>query len=433
MKLNRSIQPDLKLIDQLHLPEVEKSKLDNGIPLYTINAGNEEVVKLEFVFNAGKWQQQNKLAAYMTSRLMKQGTSKMTSREISDAFDFYGASVKCENTADELRFEITTLSKFIDPVFKLSSEILTEPTFPQNEMEIIATNQKQRLMVNKKKVEYLARIKCMSSLYGEDHSYGSEPMEEDYDSFQLKDAKSHFENFVHGGNCLMIASGKLPHEMNECLQKYFGMKEWVKQTKSIENDHTIQPEEGNHFIGADDASQSAIRIGKILFDKRHPDYNSLRVLNIILGGYFGSRLMANIREDKGYTYGIYSSLQSFQHSGYMMIGTEVGTDVTETAREEIYKEIQLLIDEPVKQEELQCVKNYLSGSMLSAFDGVFNVSAALSNLLPFGLDFNFVHHQFETVKNITADELQALAKKYYQLDSFTEVIAGNVNQEVKKS
>ncbi len=431
--MNRKTQPDLKLIDQLYLPAVEKSKLDNGIPLYSINAGNEDVVKLEFIFNAGKWQQQKKLAAYMTSRLMKQGTAKMTSREISDELDFYGASVKCENNADEIRFEITTLSKFVGPVFKLSSEILTEPSFPQHEMEIIVKNQKQRLMVNKKKVEYLARVKCMSSLFGQNHSYGSEPMEEDYDSFQLKDAISHYENFVHGGNCLVIASGKLPDGFHQSLQKYFGMKDWVKQPMNIENNKTIEANEGNHLINMDDASQSAIRIGKILFDKRHADYNGLRVLNVILGGYFGSRLMANVREDKGYTYGIYSSLQSFQHSGYMMIGTEVGTDVTEAAREEIYKEIQLLIDEPVKQEELQCVKNYLSGSMLSAFDGVFNVSAALSNLLPYGLDFDFVHLQFETVKNITADELQSLAIKYYQAESFTEVIAGAVNQEVKKS
>jgi predicted Zn-dependent peptidase len=179
-----------------------------------------------------------------------------------------------------------------------------------------------------------------------------------------------------------------------------------------------------HFIEKPDAIQSAVRVGRLLFNKKDPDYFKFQVLNTVLGGYFGSRLMANIREDKGYTYGIGSGLASLVNGGYFFISTEVGVDVTNNTLSEIYKEIKLLREQPVNNEELETVRNYVLGQFLRSVDGPYSLADKFKAIWEFGLGYDYFENYFKAVKTITPKEIQELANKYLQEEDLIELVVG---------
>jgi predicted Zn-dependent peptidase len=179
----------------------------------------------------------------------------------------------------------------------------------------------------------------------------------------------------------------------------------------------------HHFRFSNDPNgvQGAIRIGRHFPNRNHPDYTPMRVLNALFGGYFGSRLMTNIREDKGYTYGIYSSLTPEKEGGSMVVTTETGTAVVEDAIKEVYKEMELLRQEPVDDEELLLVKNYLLGSILGDLDGPFSILQRWRTLILNGFDEAYFNENIRIYKTVTPAELHALAQKYYNKEDFFEL------------
>jgi predicted Zn-dependent peptidase len=172
------------------------------------------------------------------------------------------------------------------------------------------------------------------------------------------------------------------------------------------------------------AVQTAFRIGSSTINKRHPDYPGLKILNTILGGYFGSRLMKNIREEKGFTYGIHSSVNSLDQAGFKMISTEVGKQYARQAADEIYREILRLQKEPVGPGELEVVRNYMLGEMIRMFDGPFAIAESFKSVWEFGMDFGYFINLMNSVKTISADEIMRLAAVYYKIEDLYEVSAG---------
>ncbi|MBS1503743.1 MAG: insulinase family protein, partial [Bacteroidetes bacterium] len=165
-------------------------------------------------------------------------------------------------------------------------------------------------------------------------------------------------------------------------------------------------------------------MGLPMITRVHPDFPALQVLNTVLGGYFGSRLMANIREDKGYTYGIGSGLSSLKQGGAMFIASEVGADVCRDAVSEIEKEISILKTELIPDDELALVRNYMMGSLLGSLENVFSHADKFKNIYFSGLNYDYYDRYTEVVKTVTAGELLQLANKYLDLDKFYRVIVG---------
>jgi predicted Zn-dependent peptidase len=172
------------------------------------------------------------------------------------------------------------------------------------------------------------------------------------------------------------------------------------------------------------ALQTAIKIGAASINKRHPDYPALKVLNVILGGYFGSRLMKNIREEKGLTYGISSNVFSFNLSGYKFISTEVSKKNTQNTIDEIFKEIVNLQTKPVEKEELSIAKNYMLGEMVRMFDGPFAIAESFRSAWEFGLDNSYYYRLADKIKSIGPDEITSIAATYYKLDELYVITAG---------
>ncbi|MCY7291959.1 MAG: insulinase family protein, partial [Ferruginibacter sp.] len=168
--------------------------------------------------------------------------------------------------------------------------------------------------------------------------------------------------------------------------------------------------------------QGAIRIARPFLNRHHPDFMKVSVLNTVFGGFFGSRLMSNIREDKGYTYGIHSYVQNHIHNSAWMISTEAGKDVCEATIEEIYKEMKLLREDLVDEEELMLVRNYLIGTILGDLDGPFQIMGRWKNLILNNLDGDYFYRSIETIKTISAEDLRDLAKKYLNPEDFYELV-----------
>jgi zinc protease len=225
-------------------------------------------------------------------------------------------------------------------------------------------------------------------------------------------------------NCSIVISGLVKEETLQLLNQLFG-DGWNndKPTPKKEIEFTTTKQRV-HLIEKADAVQSAIRIGRVLFNRTHPDYFGMQVLNAVLGGYFGSRLMNNIREDKGYTYGIGSAVASLQQGGYFFIATEVGVDVCASAIQEIYFELKKLREELIPIEELDLVKNYLLGTFVRSVDGAFAMSEKFNSILEYGLGYDYFDAYLHTIRTISPERLQHLAITYLQEKDLIELVVG---------
>ena len=421
--LNRTLAPESKQVDEINFIEPLKQQLDNGIPVFTINAGKQELVRIEFIFENVNWDQSKPLQAVAASHLINNGTAKLTAKDIAEKVDYYGAFLQTEYGADQSSVKVYTLNKHLAAVLPILSSILNESVFPQQELDIFIQNQKQSLQVSLQKNDFLARKHFAHAIFG-DSTYGSNIQASDYDAIQQADLLSYFKAAYKPENCTIIVAGKFEEKEFNLLNNFLG-KEWDNHEASVANKFEFSGgTKGEVLIERPDAIQSAIRMGALAITRKHKDFPGFQVMNCLLGGYFGSRLMANIREDKGYTYGIGSAVVSLKDAGYFFIATEVGADVCSSALTEIEKEIELLRTETVSEEEINLVRNYMLGSMLGSLENAFSHADKFKNAYFSGLDYAYYDNYIETVKTITAEELKQLANQYLNPADFTKVVVG---------
>jgi zinc protease len=424
--IDRTVPPAFKAIEHIHIPEAETQHLSNGIPLYLINSGSQELVKVEFIFNAGMYYQSQPLLASSTNNLIETGSKNYTANQISERIDYYGGFLELETGQDLAAITLYTLNKYFNETIGILQDILLYPTFPKDEFDIYINNKKQKHLINSQKVSVLVRRRFNELLFGQNHPYGRDARDQDFEKVNTDLIKKFYNENYCSKNCTIVVSGCLPKELPGKLDTLFGKSVWGNNdlnpfVSSEKLDTTTQL---HHLILKEDAIQSAIRVGRVMFNKTHPDYFHFQVLNTILGGYFGSRLMANIREDKGYTYGIGSGLSSLSNGGYFFISTEVGADVTQKALDEIYKELKVLRDKLVGDEELTTVKNYILGQFLRSVDGPFALADKFKGIWQYGLGYDYYDKYFDAVNKVTAAQLRDLANTYFQEKDLIECVAG---------
>ncbi len=426
MKLNRKIQPAYKSIDKINIIKAECHKLNNNIPLYVINAGTEDVIRIDLIFDAGVWSNPKPLVATTTNALIGEGTHTLNSAEIHEKLDYYGAFINHLVNKDSASVSLYSLTKYLKETLPVFEDIVKNPSFPQKELDIYLKNKTQSFIVENEKVSTLSLRKFLNVNFGTKHPYGSALELKDFKNVDRKQLLDHHTRLYNANSCKIIVSGKLTNDTMTLLQRSFGNADWVnKNFKDSKKIYEIdEDKKKRHIIEKNDAIQSAIRIGKKTINKTHPDYAGLQVLNTVLGGYFGSRLMSNIREDKGYTYGIGSVVMSLKNSGIFSIITEAGADVTKETINEIYFELDKLNNELIKSEELNLVKNYMLGEILKIFDGPFSLADSFIGILEYGLDYDYFDNYIDTIKKITPEQLNILANKYFKKEEMYEVIAG---------
>jgi len=422
--LNRTSTPNI--IDAVHLnltlKPYEKFILSNEVPVYAVNAGAEEVLMLELVFKAGNSFEEQNTIAYATNHLLKNGTSKKNAFQINEHFEYYGAYLNRSCHHEYASITLHCLSKHLSVLLPVVREIITDSIFPEEELEIFKQNSKQQLSVNLHKCDFVANRLIDVYLYGMDHPYGKFNNVVDYDLLQTQQLKKFYQQYYQNGNCIIFAAGKLPADFQQQLNNFFGDLNISQPVNNPEYIALPALQKKVRISNDPNGVQGAIRLGRPFPNRHHPDFKKVMILNNIFGGFFGSRLMSNIREDKGYTYGISSYLQNnIQQSGWL-ISTEAGKDVCEATIQEIYKEMELLKEELITDEELLLVKNYMMGTNLGDIDGPFQIIARWKNLIINSLDESYFYDSMNTIKNITAEELKELSNKYLQPDDFFELV-----------
>jgi zinc protease len=421
--LNRSLAPESKQVNEIDFIEPTKQLLDNNIPVFTINAGEQELVRIEFIFENVNWNASKPLQAIVVNHLINNGTVQLSAKDIADQVDYYGAFLQTEYGADQSTIKLYTLNKHLEAVLPILYAIINESVFPDQELAIFVQNQKQSLQVNLQKNDFLARKKFANAIFG-DSTYGSDIDAIDYDNLQRDDLIQYFKAAYKPENCTIVVAGKFEEKEFNILNSIVG-KPWQNNEFSTINKFTFGPiTTGEILIDKPEAIQSAIRMGSLSINRSHEDFPGLQVLNCLLGGYFGSRLMANIREDKGYTYGIGSAVVSLKDAGYFFIATEVGAEVCSSALNEIEKEIDLLKSEIVLEDELQLVRSYMLGSMLGSLENAFSHADKFKNIYFSGLGYDYYNNYIKIVKTIDAQHIQVLANKYLNYNDFVRVIAG---------
>lgn len=423
MSLNRIQAPSSQVIDKAELIRPVSKKLDNGIPYYELRTGSQPVLRLEFIFEAGTKYQEKKLQAAFTNSMLTEGSQKFTALEIAEKTDFYGAFLQPEIENDFASVTLHCLSKSFTNVADVLADIILHPVFPEKELELQLKNARQKYIINTGKVDFLARKKFNESVFGSTHPYGQQADETDYTAITRNDLETFFHENYGLSNLTIIAAGNFDDSLFHTLNKIFG-KEKISQKNKLFTPRFDFPVPGKFKTEKPGAIQCGIRVGKISIHKTHPDFQPMQVVNTALGGYFGSRLMANIREDKGYTYGIGSALVSLQDAGYFFIATEAGADVCQNTLKEIYFEINRLQNELIPKDELNMVKNYMLGSFLRNSDGPFAMADRFKSLLFSGLNYYYYDRFIEIIRTISAEEIQQLACKHLEINSLTEVVAG---------
>jgi predicted Zn-dependent peptidase len=313
------------------------------------------------------------------------------------------------------------LNKHVGELLPVVKEMITESTLPSEELAIYQQNMKQRLKVSLKKSDFVAGRLIDTYLYGEKHPYGKYSSAEDFDALE-RDQLLHFYNqYYTQGKLMLFVAGKLPDNIFALLDQYFG--DLPNNPIEVKQHPIVLADQKKYRVTNDpNGVQGSIRIARSFPNRHHPDFLKVQVLNALFGGFFGSRLMSNIREDKGYTYGIHSYLHNhIQHSAWM-VSTEAGKDVAEATVAEVYKEMKLLREELVDEEELLLVRNYLMGSILGDLDGPFQIIGRWKNIILNGVPETYFYDSINTIKTISAEELKELAEKYLVPDDFYELI-----------
>lgn len=406
---------------KLQLKQAEKFVLKNGVEVYAVDAGAEEVLAVEWVFYAGNWFEEQNLVAATTNFLLRNGTSKKTAFQINEYFEYYGSYLNRACYNETATITLHCLSKHIKELLPSVRELIVDSVMPQEELDIYKQNMKQRLKVNLKKSDFVASRLIDVYLYGENHPYGKYSKLEDFDTLNREQLLDFYKKYYQQGKLVLFVAGKLPADIASLLDQYFG--DLPNQPVALQEIMAQPAADRKYRITNDEAGvQGSVRMARSFPNRHHPDFMKVMVLNTLLGGFFGSRLMSNIREEKGYTYGIHSFIQNHIHDTAWMISTEAGKDVCEATIEEVYKEMKLLREQVVDEEELLLVRNYMMGGILGDLDGPFQIMGRWKNIVLNNLTEQYFYDSIHTIKTISAEELQFLAQKYLKPEEFYELV-----------
>ncbi|WP_143868684.1 MULTISPECIES: M16 family metallopeptidase [Bacteroides] len=423
--MDRTIQPEIQPLKNFHIQTPVRTTLPNGIPLTVINAGEQEVVRMDVLFSGGRWQQSRKLQALFTNRMLREGTTKYTAATIAEKLDYYGSWLELSSSSEYAYITVYSLNKYLAKTLEVVESMIKEPLFPQKELQTILDTNIQQYLVNTSKVDFLAHRSLLKSLYGEQHPCGKIVMEEDYHTITPEVLREFYERYYHSGNCSIFLSGKVTDDIISRVTDIFGIPfgQYQLQMPKLSFPFAAIPEK-RIFTEREDAMQSAVKMGCTTITREHPDYPKLRVLMTLFGGYFGSRLMSNIREDKGYTYGISAGVVFYPDSGLLIVSTETDNEYVEPLIQEVYHEIDRLHQEPVSAEELRMVRNYMLGEMCRSYESPFSLSDAWIFIATSGLKDDYFARSLQAVNEITPAEIQDLAQRYLCKETLKEVIAG---------
>lgn len=415
-------QPSLIIPSTVDIAQATHTLLPNGTALYTLPSDEFEVLRVSFVFRAGTAVQQTPFSASATANLLAEGTRGMTARQIAEQLDYYGSYFDVNIDRDYAYISFCALSKFFPQTLEVAAEVILRPTFPQEEVETYCAKRKQRLEIERQKVDTQAREEFARALFGNTHPYGLSSPESDYDRLTRADIEAFYNNHYTAENCFVVCSGRITEAELQAISALAGQLPAAGKVARTD----FPPIQTRHdvFVEHPGAVQSSLRLGRLLFTREHPDFLGMQVVATVLGGYFGSRLMHNLREEHGYTYGVIAAMVNFEREGYLAIATQVGAEVTEDALQQIYAEIERLRTGQMPDEELSLVKNIMVGEMMRILDGPFGIADVTIENILCGFDNTVIEDNIRRIRSMQPADVLRLAEQYLRREDLVTVIVG---------
>ena len=407
---DRTVAPTFKKLQRIQIPRVTSSRLQNGILLNYINAGTQPVCKIELIFLTGKVHEAKPGISYLTFKMLQEGTRSLSSFQIAEKIELTGSYLGIEPGIEHSTIELYFLKNKGSIVIPLLKELFFESTFPEEELKKVKQILSQNLKIELEKTSVVASRLFRKKLFGEMNPYGSFLEPDLISQITQEDLIDFYQTKITQVSLEIIASGLIDAEILELLEKNFGERRLNKM--GTDNSFEILTDPSREFIEKKSSSQTSIRIGKFCAKKQDVDFHKLFITNEILGGYFGSRLMQNIRENKGLTYGIYSNIVTTLSNGYIVISADAKKELHDKVIEEVFEEIDLLTTKGVSEEELSTVRNYLFGEFLGDVNTPFNLADKFKSVHLHGLGYEFYDEYFEVLESITSQEIQETAQKY---------------------
>ena len=367
----------------------------------------------------------------MAGSLISTGTTKSSKAELDAAIDYIGANI---NTSSNGIFG-SSLVKHQDKMLDILTEMLYHASFPENEFDKLKKQTLSGISTTKTDPNAIAGNVASVINYGKDHPYGEVQTEKTIDNISLDDCKSYFSNYFLPNNAYLIIVGDITlSEAKMKAEKYFS--NW-KKGELMETSYTTPeiPSSTNvHFANKDGAVQSVIRVTYPLELKPgSTDVITTRVLNTILGGgVFAGRLMQNLREDKGYTYGARSSLSSDPLIGTFNASASVRNEVTDSSVVQFLYEMERITNEPVDEDDLQLAKNSIAGSFARSLESPQTIANFARNTFRYNLPPDYYNTYLNKLDMVSIDDVTMAAKKYIRPDNANIVVVGNKDEVAEK-
>lgn len=413
-------------------PRVEK--LDNGIPVYLFPDPALDLVRLDFIFDAGSYFQRKPLQAGACCALTGAGTERYSADRLSEEMDFYGAYMERYSDRDQAFITFYSLSRYFSDILPFCEEAVKRSVFPQSELDTYLRKQHSKFLVNLQKVAHVARRAFYPALFGRNHPYGVVLEEDDFKRLTREDLQTFYKTFYNSENCRIVLSGSYGKEHLQMLNRLFGAEDWKGEKVTLQEVTPLREVPAGIssplYVSQRGSLQEALMTGMRIMPVSDPGFAPFKVVDYILGGYFGSRLMRNIREDKGYTYGISSFVLPLRFSPVWMISSEVKGGCADKVLKEIEKEIRKLQKKEVDMHELELVRHAYMGEFMHELDGIFDIAERMKFFLSAGVDADFYRKQEEVLFSITPSQIKEYAGRFLNMENFTTVIVGGERENM---
>lgn len=419
--INRSFPPLIKTPEKI--PDIIPIAGDPNNNITLFHRDNVEMAKVTWLFQ----EKPPKMAglAETTNELLTEGCRGYSSWEFKKSLESLGAFADNINSVEWSGLSVTVPRKNLEKAIELCLNALQFPSFELAEIESWEQIHDEQLKVSLEKTSVLAKREMALRWFGENHPMGQ--LVHPGDIFEIKKNHiiQHYQNVYGNGPCKIIISGNYEPRAVDLVNPWVSFSN-IATGPIHELSYPYMP--GDYFVSKTDAVQSSVYIALGAPHRKHEDFIATQLATMILGGYFGSRLMKNIREDKGFTYGIHAQLQAWLSQSRIKIQTDMRAEVAQEGLTEIYREIQLMTVLPVTSEELNNARNYLIGAMLRQFENVFSVAERYRHLWSFELPTNYYSTWIHKLNSLNEDDILRVSQKYFSSPQRVSVIAGNIHE-----
>ncbi len=424
MIVDRSKAPAFQVPENINLTPPVKRLLANQIPVFYIHTPQIEAVKIEVLTTANTEEATSKaLVPFFTLHMLLEGTKEMKSEELDHFFDHYASEVDVVSTFEQNGLSLLTTRKHFSEVLPLFRSLFTEAVFPEKELLKRKSQKELSISLSREQTGARANQLYRRGLFGPDHPFGFIAEEDDVRQVSREDLEAFYKHHFMARPEIFV-TGNLEEGHLHQLERLFEDLQLVPEGNQVPLPSTLF--DSRIVEPRQKSVQASIRLGQHLVPKSHPDYHALSVFNTILGGYFGSRLIKNIREEKGHTYGIYSTIGSLSQADYWLVMADVQQGYAEEVLDEVYKEIDLLKTVPIAPSEKEVIRNYMIGSLLSNFSSPFDLMTRFKHVHYAGLDYNFYEEQLDFIRSFGSEEIMRVGNRYFDRGNILEVIVGAI-------